>query len=236
MDVAFEHWSASWPVLIAYVTLAAAHLAGLRRTLAAPASATRRELVREAVLCQLGLAVIAAALLSPMGYLSDVYIWVRALQLLLIAVVGPALIVLGAPWAAFRLAPRRLNWLLARPVLAVVAANVVWLAWQLPGLYDAAHGSAIVALVEHVSYVVAGLAVLVPDHLVPAARAADVADPPVRAGGRHGSRVYRDRHGAGVRLGRLLSRSTPIPRITSRRCSTTSSSPALSSGWASCCR
>ena len=106
---------------------------------------------------QLGLAVIAAALLSPMGYLSDVYIWVRALQELLIAVVGPGLIVLGAPWAAFRLGPRQLNWLPARPVLAVVAANVVWLGWLLPGLYDAAQGSAIVALVEHVSYVVAGL-------------------------------------------------------------------------------
>ena len=81
---------------------------------------------------QLGLAVIALALMSPIGYLSDVYIWVRALQELLVAVVGPGLIVLGAPWAAFRLAPRRLAWLLARPVLAVVAANVVWLGWQLP--------------------------------------------------------------------------------------------------------
>ena len=29
MDVVFEHWSASWPVLIVYVALAAAHLAGL---------------------------------------------------------------------------------------------------------------------------------------------------------------------------------------------------------------
>jgi putative membrane protein len=156
VDVVVGHWSASWPVLIAYVTLAAAHLAGLRQTLAAPASGSRGELVREAVMFQLGLAVIAAALLSPMGYLSDVYIWVRALQELLIAVVGPGLIVLGAPWAAFRLRPR-LNWLLARPVLAVVAANVVWLGWLLPGLYDAAQGSAIVALVEHVSFVVAGL-------------------------------------------------------------------------------
>jgi putative membrane protein len=111
---------------------------------------------------QLGLAVIALALLSPLGYLSDVYIWVRALQELLIAVVGPGLIVLGAPWAAFRLAsgpsaPRWLTWLAAQPRAAVIGANVVWLGWLLPGLYDAAHGSAIVALVEHVSYVVAGL-------------------------------------------------------------------------------
>jgi len=175
VDVVFEHWSASWPVLIAYVTLAAAHLAGLRRTLAVrattgppsgngtvPARETRQELVREAVMFQLGLAVIAAALLSPMGYLSDVYIWVRALQELLIAVVGPGLLVLGAPWAAFGLAsapsaPRWLTWLGAQPRIAVIGANVVWLGWLLPGLYDAAHGSAIVALVEHVSFVVAGL-------------------------------------------------------------------------------
>lgn len=106
---------------------------------------------------QLGLAVIAAALLSPMGYLSDVYIWVRALQGLLIGVVGPGLVVLGAPWASLRLAPRRLSWLVARPVLAVVAANVIWLGWQLPAPFDAVHGSGAVALAEHVSYVVAGV-------------------------------------------------------------------------------
>ncbi len=167
MDVVFEHWSASWPVLIAYVILVAAHLAGLRRTLpvratTGPPSGSRRELAREAVMFQLGLAVIAAALLSPMGYLSDVYIWVRALQELLIAVVGPGLLVLGAPWAAFGLAsgpsaPRWLTWLAAQTRLAVIGANVVWLGWLLPGPYDAAHGSAIVALVEHVSLVVAGL-------------------------------------------------------------------------------
>jgi len=167
VDVVFEHWSASWPVLIAYVILVAAHLSGLRRTLpvratTGPPSGSRRELAREAVMFQLGLAVIAAALLSPMGYLSDVYIWVRALQELLIAVVGPGLLVLGAPWAAFGLAsgpsaPRWLTWLAAQTRLAVIGANVVWLGWLLPGPYDAAHGSAIVALVEHVSLVVAGL-------------------------------------------------------------------------------
>jgi putative membrane protein len=154
VDVVFKHWSASWPVLIPYVLLAATHLAGLRRTLAA---GPRRELVREAIMFQLGLALVAAALVSPMGYLSDVYIWVRALQELLLTAVGPGLIVLGAPWTAFGLAPRRLNWLTARPVLAVAAANVIWLAWQLPGPYDAAHGSAPVALAEHVSFIVSGI-------------------------------------------------------------------------------
>jgi putative membrane protein len=157
VDVALQHWSASWPVLIAYVFLAAWHLAGLRGTLAVPTTGSRRQLVREAALFQLGLAVILLALVSPIGYLSDVYIWVRALQELLVAVTGPGLIVLGAPWAAFRIQPGRVAWLLSRPVLAVISANVVWLGWQLPVLFDAAHGSAGIALAEHVSYIAAGL-------------------------------------------------------------------------------
>lgn len=157
MDVALQHWSASWPVLIAYVILAAWHLVGLRATLAAPTTGTRRQLLQEAAMFQLGLAVIAAALVSPVGYLSGVWIWVRALQELLVAVTGPGLIVLGAPWAAFRIGAGRLEWLLSKPVIAVIAANVVWLGWQLPVLYDAAHGSAGIALAEHVSYVAAGL-------------------------------------------------------------------------------
>jgi putative membrane protein len=161
VDVALEHWSASWPVLIAYVILAAWHLVGLRATLAAPAtdmeSGTRRQLLREAAMFQLGLAVIMLALVSPIGYLSDVYIWVRALQELLVAVTGPGLIVLGAPWAVFRIPPGRMAWLLSRPRLAVIAANVVWLGWQVPVLYDAAHGSAGIALAEHASYIAAGL-------------------------------------------------------------------------------
>ncbi len=157
MDVVVEHWSASWPVLIAYVALATAHLAGLRRTLALAADGTRHELVREAALFQLGLAVITLAVVSPIGYLAGVYIWVRALQLLLVAVTGPGLIVLGAPWATLRIPPGRVAWLMSTPVVAVIAANVVWLAWQLPALFDAVHASAGIALAEHVSYVAAGL-------------------------------------------------------------------------------
>jgi putative membrane protein len=168
VDVAVRHWSASWPVLIAYVLLAVSHLAGLRRALppsaqsttasTSGATGTRRELLREAALFQLGLAVIALALVSPIGYWSGIYIWVRAVQELLVGIVGSGLIVLGAPWAAFRLTSAGLNWLVARPVLAVVAANVVWLGWQLPVLYDAAHSSAGLALAEHVSYLAAGIA------------------------------------------------------------------------------
>jgi len=170
VEVAFGHWSASWPVLIAYVVAAGLHLAGLPRLLVANEAGTpaRRELRREAALCQLGLLLVLLALVSPVGYFAGLYIWVRALQMLLVAVVGPGLIVLGAPWAAFRLAIERpgvaastshdrQSWLVSRPVLAVVAANVVWIGWQLPVLFDAASANSAVALVEHASYLAAGM-------------------------------------------------------------------------------
>ena len=168
MDVAFQHWSASWPVLIAYVLLAALHLAGFRETLTALApDTTRRQLGREAAVFQLGLVVIVLAVVSPIGYWSGVYLSVRACQELLVAVTGPALLVLGAPWAALRLTPRgltpgrlapgRLVGVLARPVLAVVAANVVWIAWQLPALADAAYGSGLGRLAEYATCVAAGV-------------------------------------------------------------------------------
>jgi cytochrome c oxidase assembly factor CtaG len=175
VEVAFGHWSASWPALIAYVLAAGWHLAGLRKSLAAGTAdgATRRQLGREAVLYHLGLLVILLALVSPVGYFATVYIWVRGLQMLLVGVVGPGLIVLGAPWTAFRLAvgrpsathpsaaqapsPGRQPRLMSRPVLAVVVANVLWVGWQFPTPFDAARGNSAVALAEHASYLVAGL-------------------------------------------------------------------------------
>lgn len=158
MDVVFRHWSASWPVLIAYVLLVAAHLVGLRKTLAAPAAdTTRAALLREAAVFQLGLALIVAALVSPLGYWSTVYLSARAGQELAVAVFGPGLLVLGAPWAALRLRPGLLSRLAAFPLAGVVAANVVWIAWQLPLLADPARGNAVVRLAEYVTYVLAGV-------------------------------------------------------------------------------
>jgi putative membrane protein len=180
VEVAFGHWSASWPALIAYVLAAGWHLAGLRKALAAGTGdgATRRQLGREAVLYHLGLLVMLLALVSPVGYFATVYIWVRGMQMLLVGVVGPGLIVLGAPWTAFRLAvtrpsatrpsaaadpdaagtgPNRQPLLMSRPVLAVVVANVLWISWQFPTPFDAARANSAVALAEHASYLVAGL-------------------------------------------------------------------------------
>jgi len=76
VEAAFEHWSASWPVLIGYIAVAACHLVGLRRSrpvaqaVAPEVGATSQELRREAILFQVGLLVVLLALVSPVGYLS----------------------------------------------------------------------------------------------------------------------------------------------------------------------
>lgn len=185
MEAALEHWTASWPVLIGYVVVAACHLVGLRRSRAAaqavtPEVGTSQERRREAILFQLGLLVVLVSLVSPVGYYSTVYIWVRLMQTLLVAVVAPGLLVVGAPWESFRAvltrrpsaiaAPtstepsgvrdivRRTPWLLSQPALAVVAANIVWLVWQVPALFDAARLNAGLAWIEHLSYLAAGTA------------------------------------------------------------------------------
>ena len=133
--------------------------------------------------------MVLIALVSPVGYLSDLYIWVRMLQELLVAVVGPGLIVVGAPWTCAcaagrlsgadrrRLAPRlAAGGSTARPVLAAsIAANVVWLGWQLPALFDAAQLAAGLALVEHVSYLAAGLVFWLAAHLLAAVQPANAA-------------------------------------------------------------
>jgi putative copper resistance protein D len=157
MTALFSHWSASWPVLACYLVVAAAHLAGTVR-LADRGLATWRE----AALCQAGLLITVLALVSPVGYWSGVYIWVRAVQELLVAFVGPGLIVVGGPWNAFRRARGRggdavAPGALAHPLAAVIAFNVIWIGWQLPAAFDTARADSGLALLEHATYVAGGL-------------------------------------------------------------------------------
>jgi putative membrane protein len=172
--VVFTHWSASWPALLCYLVVAAAHLTGLRRLGASTDASAGRDLERQALLFQVGLLLALLALVSPAGYFSAVFLWVRAVQFLVLAIVAPGLMVLGAPWPALRAAFRRVSpdpapspdratgpdrtpWLLARPTAAVVVVNVVWLAWQLPAVADRSRGSAGVALAGHACCLAAGM-------------------------------------------------------------------------------
>jgi putative membrane protein len=169
VEVAFSHWSASWPALAAYAVVAVAHLLGLRRLTAAGSApgAGRppvfgQPVVRQAGVFQAGLLLALLALVSPIGYWSDVFLWVRAVQFLLLAVAATGLMVLGAPWQALGWpatasagGPR---WLMRRPVLVVVVANAVWIGWQFPVPFDAVKTSSAVALCCHATCLAAGLA------------------------------------------------------------------------------
>jgi cytochrome c oxidase assembly factor CtaG len=172
MTMIASHWSANAAALAVVGAVAAVHLRG---TLAVASDARRRGegvprgLGREAVIFYAGLLVVLLALVSPVGYWSQRYIWVRSMQDLLLANVAPALIVLGAPWLALRrgLERRRVarptgisssaaalpapGW--ARlPVLAVIAFNVVWVGWHIPVLYDPALRHPAVYAAEIVCY------------------------------------------------------------------------------------
>jgi putative membrane protein len=172
----FPHWSASWPALIGYAVVAPWHLAGLLRLRAARKGGSGsvggvgwRELRREAAAFQLGLLLVLLALVSPLGYWSDVYIFVRAIQTLVVAVVAPGLMVLGAPWLVFRQLWRpgsddpavdrvaKASFWVSRPVVVVIAFNVIFVGWQLPYLFDLAQGNSVVALAEHASMVGVGI-------------------------------------------------------------------------------
>jgi putative membrane protein len=176
VHVLLSNWSASWPTLAGYLVIAGAHLTGLRR-LREPG----RDRRNQALVFQGGLLLALLALVSPLGHWSDVYLWLRGVQFLLLALVATGLMVLGAPWtplrAAFARRPdtsqptggptqpvpadrgtaTRKSWLTARPGLAVLTADVVFVVWQVPALVDAARTSAALTTLCHVTYLAAGL-------------------------------------------------------------------------------
>ncbi len=168
--LSFAHWSASWPALLCYVLAAVAHLTGLRRL--ASAGTLGRDRRDQALIFQAGLLLALLALVSPIAYWSQIFLWVRSLQFLVLALVATGLMVLGAPWQAFRASLSggsasgrpdatkggngRAAWLFARPALAVILANVIWLGWLLPAITDRALRDPGLALAGHACCVAAG--------------------------------------------------------------------------------
>jgi putative membrane protein len=187
MSVVLSDWSAIWLVLGVYLVVAGAHLAGTLGGGTDAAAGRRgttseRGTTREAVLFQFGLLVALLAIVSPLRYWSGIYIWVRAVQDLVLAIVAPGLIVLGGPWPALAwcagrpdlgrpdlgrpdvgqrdrgdAARPRPPWWLRWPVTTVVAFNVIWLVWHVPALFDRVPVSAAAAAVEYVLYLGAGI-------------------------------------------------------------------------------
>jgi putative membrane protein len=187
------HWSLAWPVLALWVVVGGVHGVGLVRSRRSARGAERApELIRHdlgrgdgaapvpaagrAWAFQGGLLVALIGIVSPLAYWSVIYIWVRSLQDLLVAVVAPALIVVGQPGpalvAALRGAGRggsavgpdasskalRTPWWLRYPMTVTVAFNVVWLGWHVPVLYDLAHTNAAARYLEFALYLGVGIA------------------------------------------------------------------------------
>jgi cytochrome c oxidase assembly factor CtaG len=172
MSPVLAHWSAVWPAAAIYLAVAGAHLAGTLRG-GLGGAAGRRAAISEAALFQGGLLLALLAIVSPLRYWSGIYIWVRAVQDLVLAVVAPGLIVVGAPWSALArsvgrrqtgqrapdgpAAGPRQPWWLRWPLATVVAFNVIWLGWHLPALFDKVPVSAAAAALEYVLYLGAGI-------------------------------------------------------------------------------
>lgn len=173
MNMVASHWSASL-LALAVLMAAAPHPLGLRG-LAADARRGRERLpdglIREAAVFYLGLLAVLLALVSPVAYWAQRFVWVRSVQDVLLAIVAPALIVLGAPWLVLRRGvryPRQdpemaavepeqaLGWL--RMAIAVtVAFNLAWCGWHLPALYDAARAHKLVFACEAITYLGCGV-------------------------------------------------------------------------------
>jgi cytochrome c oxidase assembly factor CtaG len=179
MSKVVSHWSANAVVLAALGAVVLVHLLGLlsmfseAKRLGRPRPAGA---VAQAVAFYCGLCTVLVALLSPLGYWSGHFIWVRSLQDVLLAVVAPGLIVLGSPWLPLArgagllragepatqgdgetTAPQEWSWL-AWPVVATVAFNAVWLGWHLPGPYDAVRRYPVVGAAEIITYLGLGIA------------------------------------------------------------------------------
>ncbi len=187
MNMVVSHWSANAAVLSGCVLVTAVHLAGLRglwadtRHRGAPPP---RGLALQATAFYGGLLAVLLALVSPLGYWSGTFIWVRVLQDILLGVVAPSLIVLGAPWLVLR---RGLGRRATRPGAAVLAEAeqvaaaavparrrapprlrswpvavtglfiLVWCGWYVPALYDAGLHHPVVLAAQVVSYLGVGV-------------------------------------------------------------------------------
>lgn len=187
MNVVVSNWSANVVALAAYAVAAVTHLLGVRDA-ATDAGRQGRSRppgqVRRAVAFQAGLLLAVLAVVSPIGYWSYRFIWVRNFQDVILTIAAPALIVLGAPWLPLRRglglavrdrraagapgAPREpggsdaagKDWSPGWPALPIVVTVMfcaVWWVWHLPGPFDAAVRSPAVYALEMITYLAAGI-------------------------------------------------------------------------------
>jgi cytochrome c oxidase assembly factor CtaG len=184
MNVVVSYWSANMVASVAYAVTAITHLLGTREA-AADARRQGRPLppgqLRRAVAFQAGLLLAVLAVVSPVGYWSYRFIWVRNFQDVILAIAAPALIVLGAPWLPLRRGTVLLgldrraagmpggpddsdaagrDWSSgwpAVPIVVTVVFCVIWWVWHLPGPFDAAVRTPAIYVLEMITYLAAGI-------------------------------------------------------------------------------
>ena len=173
------HWSFD-PFLIVAIVVAVWHEIGLARLARRSRPERTRERRLRSIWFYAGLGVLLLAVESPVDYWADAYFFVHMIQHLLLMFAAPVLVVAGAPWQPLLdglpgrtgrsltgevltggwSRPLRAagGWLL-RPWVAVVAFNVVMLAWHVPALFDLAENNQAVHIwLMHASFFLAGVA------------------------------------------------------------------------------
>jgi cytochrome c oxidase assembly factor CtaG len=169
--------------LAIYALVAGAHVVAFWRTSRSEQAGSRPGRLRDAALAQLGLLIAVLAVVT-LAYWSDVYIWVRAIQDIMLTFIAPPLIVLGRPWLELRqlypagwrtpgrnaaalsgaarttsredLPELPARWSRVGPVLATIAFNAAWLGWHLHATFDLVETNATVRLAEQASYLATG--------------------------------------------------------------------------------
>jgi putative membrane protein len=110
-----------------------------------------------------GLALILVALVSPVDKLGDQLFFMHMAQHIVLLDLAPILCILGLTRVLLRPATRRIHRIeqaagfLAHPVFAVILyAATIW-TWHVPALYDAALRHPLVHVLEHITFLSAGL-------------------------------------------------------------------------------
>ena len=179
MTYVTSHWSLD-PFMGIVAVIAVWHEIGLRRLCrrSRPDRARKRRRLGWAVYA--GLAALLISVQSPIDYYADQYFFIHMMQHLLLMFAAPSLLVFGAPWlplahglpvswrrkigralliASWSAPLRAVGRTLIRPMVAVVAFNVVMIAWHIPLLFNLGQQNRPVHIwLMHGSFFVAGVA------------------------------------------------------------------------------
>ena len=107
----------------------------------------------------LGVLLLFIALVSPLGILSDGYLFsAHMLQHLLVTLIAPPLLLLGTPRWLFRPLLRSrlaqsLSRMITHPVFALALYNLVFVGWHMPAFYDRSLNSIPVHALQHIMFI-----------------------------------------------------------------------------------